>query len=123
MAAGRREKAVVRKADSPPAPEVAEDRREHTRILTVFRVARLNIESDAGLCRVQNISNTGMMLVTGLEVATGDSVMIGLSEQVILPGEVSWVDGARVGIQFSEEIDAATVLQSIAAAPISEQRP
>src|SRR5687768_15615625 len=90
MAAGRREKTVVRKADSPAA-SAAEERREHTRILTVFRVARLNIDSDAGLCRVQNISNTGMMLVTGLEVATGDAVMIGLSEQVILPGEVTWV--------------------------------
>ena len=123
MATGRRKKAVIVKQDPPLGPGVTEERREHMRILTVFRVARLNIDSDAGLCRVQNISNTGMMLVTGLEVAKGDTVMIGLSEKVILPGEVSWVDGARVGIHFSEEIDAASMLQSIAGAPTSEQRP
>ena len=123
MGEGRRKKTVVRKADPPPAPGVAEERREHMRILTVFRVARLKIDSDAGLCRVQNISDTGMMLVTGLEVAKGDAVMIGLSEKVILPGEVTWVEGARVGIHFSEVIDAASVLQSIAGAPVSEQRP
>lgn len=120
----RRQKAEPQaEADSSRDPGAAEDRREHTRILTVFRVARLNVDSDAGLCRVQNISNTGMMLVTGLDVAKGDTVMIGLSEKVVLPGEVTWADGARVGIQFSEEIDAATVLQSIASASPTEERP
>ena len=120
----RRQKAKLDvEADSPGGPGAGEDRREHTRILTVYRVARLNVDSDAGLCRVQNISNTGMMLVSGLDVAKGDTVMIGLSEQVVLPGEVTWVEGARIGIQFLEEIDAATMLQSIASASPEEHRP
>ena len=118
----RRAEAEAQPVASPQAGP-AEDRREHSRILTVYRVAQLAVDSDSGLCRVANISDTGMMLVTGLDMAVGESVMIGLAEKVALPGEVTWVDGARVGIEFLEKIDAAAVLQSIASASPAEQRP
>ena len=102
---------------------VSEDQREHPRILTVYRVARLNVDSDSGLCRVQNISDTGMMLVTSLSVAQGDSVIIALSDTVVVPGEVAWISGARVGVHFLEEIDAAAVLKSLVADVPGDQRP
>ena len=123
MKARRKKEPIEPEAPAAQDPGAIEDRREHTRILTVYRVARLNIDSDAGLCRVQNISNTGMMLVSSLDVAKGDTVMIGLSEQVVLAGEVSWVEGARIGIEFIEPIDAPTMLQSISTATPAEHRP
>jgi hypothetical protein len=126
MRPGRRKAVLDAEAEAPTAaasPDSVEDRREQTRILTVYRVARLNIDSDTGLCRVKNISDSGMMLVTSLEIAVGETVMIALSDKIVLAGEVSWVDGARVGVQFLEAIDAATVLQSIATAAPAEHRP
>ena len=123
MKASRRKPELDTRMVARPATDAAEDRREHSRILTVYRVAHLNVDSDSGLCRVQNISDAGMMLMTSLDVAEGDSVVIALSEKVVLSGEVAWVEGARVGIHFLEEIDAAAVLQTLATAPPREQRP
>ena len=108
---------------SRPEAKSGGERRGHSRILTVYRVAHLELDSDSGLCRVQNISDAGMMLVTSLEVSKNDTVMIALSDKVVLPGEVTWTDGARVGIRFLEEIDVAAVLKSLATASPGEQRP
>ena len=92
-----------------------EDRRSGARVLTVYRVARVKGESDAGLCRVQNVSDGGLMLVTGLALAEGDKVEVAFSEGVVLEGAVAWQKDAQVGIRFTEEVDAARLLQLLAA--------
>ena len=46
-----------------------DDRRGNYRVLTVYRVARVSGRSDSGLCRVRNVSDGGMMLVTALALA------------------------------------------------------
>ncbi|MEO6215240.1 MAG: hypothetical protein ABIO86_04360, partial [Sphingomonas sp.] len=44
-----------------------DDHRNKTRLCTVFLFAAASTESDEGLCRVKNISDQGMMVVTGLD--------------------------------------------------------
>ena len=100
------------------------ERRTDARVLTILRVARASTESDTGLCRVQNISDEGMMVVTGLAVAEGDPISVSLSESACISGRVNWTDGARVGIQFDEAIDCAALLESLASErSTGDQRP
>ncbi|MGQ0589072.1 MAG: PilZ domain-containing protein [Sphingosinicella sp.] len=100
------------------------ERRTDPRVFTILRVARASVENDTGLCRVQNISDDGMMVITGLVVVEGDPIAVSLSETVCISGQVSWTDGARVGIQFNEAIDCAELLQLLAAERSSgDQRP
>src|SRR5688572_2958135 len=91
-----------------------EDRRGDYRVLTVYRIARVSGASDSGLCRVQNVSDGGMMLVTALALAEEEEVEIALSDGVVLKGRVAWVDDAKVGVRFPEPIDVVTVLRSLA---------
>jgi len=100
------------------------ERRTDARVLTILRVARASIENDTGLCRVQNISDEGMMVITGLAVAEGDPISVSLSETVCISGRVNWTDGARAGVRFDEAIDCAALLQLLAAErSTGDQRP
>jgi hypothetical protein len=93
---------------------VQEDRRTSPRIRTLFRVAHLSTDVGDGLCRVQNISDEGMMLVTGLNVIEGDFVVVALSDGVSVSGEVRWTSGTRIGVRFAQAIDSAELLQTLA---------
>jgi hypothetical protein len=95
--------------------QLVEDRRASDRVTTVYRFGRLSNGVDSGPCRVQNISDHGLMVMTGLTCVEGDTVNIDLSDSVVLRGEVSWSDGIRVGIALFQSIDAAALLQSVAA--------
>lgn len=107
---------------SMPARQL--ERRTDARVLTILRVARASTQSDTGLCRIQNISDQGMMMITGLAVAEGDPISVSLSETACISGLAAWTDGARVGIQFDEAIDCAALLQRLAAErSTGDQRP
>ena len=94
------------------------------RVLTILRVARATTENDTGLCRIQNISDQGMMMITGLAVAEGDPISVSLSETACISGRVDWTEGARVGIRFDDAIDCAGLLQRLAAErSAGDQRP
>lgn len=92
------------------------ERRRAARIITVYRIARISTGGDAGLCRVHNISDSGLMVMTSLAADAGESITVSLSETIQLSGEVVWRDGARLGVCFSAPIDAAAVLSSLARA-------
>lgn len=91
-----------------------EDRRGDTRIRTVYRIARLQAESDVGLARVRNISDGGMRLSIGMALSPGDRVVVALSETLILEGHVVWAEDAECGIQFIEGVDSRDVLRRAA---------
>ncbi|MGZ8345776.1 MAG: PilZ domain-containing protein [Allosphingosinicella sp.] len=122
MRAIRQKEEFTEGASGSAGPDKTGDRREGQRFVTVYRIARLNMDSDSGLCRIQNISDTGMMLVTGLAVELGDSVVIALSDSLTIAGEIAWARDARVGIRFIEEIDAAAVLKGLVAKPAGDQQ-
>ena len=94
---------------------VAEERRQKCRFYTVMRVARVRREQDAGLWRVRNISDEGMMLATGVPVTPGEPLEIALSERVTINGKAAWWDGRRCGVVFDEPIDCAATLKGLVA--------
>lgn len=93
---------------------VVPDRRGAGRYRTVCRVARVRRADDAGLWRVRNISNEGLMFAADVAVAVGETLEIALSENIILSGTVVWADRGRCGVAFAEPIDAAATLRALA---------
>lgn len=91
------------------------DRRAGPRIRTVFWVGKVTSDHDVGLWRVHNISNSGMMLQTHIEVIAGESLTVSLSESLTVAGSVVWSRSERCGIRFREEIECETVLGRLAA--------
>ena len=92
-----------------------DERRSSGRTTTLYRTGLLGTARDSGLCTVRNICDTGMMVVTPMELARGDMVQISLSETVTLRGHVAWREGSRVGIELVRSIDVAALLQGLAA--------
>lgn len=91
------------------------DRRGGDRYRTVWRIAKVVRNGDAGLWRVRNISDRGMMLAAEVPIAIGEKLEIALSDTVVLRGEVVWSDGGRCGVSFDKEVDVADVLKQLAA--------
>jgi hypothetical protein len=94
------------------------ERREACRFHTVMRVARVTRAHDAGIWRIRNISDGGMMLLAAVPVAPGERLSIALSESVNVDGRVAWWDGARCGVAFDAPIDCAAVLGQL----VTEQK-
>ena len=55
------------------------ERRQGTRLHTVLRVAQVIREHDAGLWRVRNISDRGLMLAAHVQVVPGERLTVNLS--------------------------------------------
>lgn len=91
------------------------DRRGGDRYRTVWRIAKVIRNGDAGLWRVRNISDKGMMLAADVPIAVGEKLEIALSDTVVIRGEVVWSDAGRCGVSFDKEVDVADVLKQLAA--------
>ena len=91
------------------------DRRGADRYRTVWRIAKVIRNGDAGLWRVRNMSDNGMMLAADVPIAVGERLEIALSDTVTLRGEVVWSDEGRCGVAFDKEVDVADVLKQLAA--------
>lgn len=94
------------------------ERRDGHRIHTVLRVARVSRAHDAGLWRVRNISDGGMMMAVSVPVTPGERLSVSLSDTVTLEARVSWWDGARCGVAFERPVDCAALLHDL----VAEQR-
>ena len=106
-----------------PAKRPAPRQRNKTRLCTVYLFAAASTESDEGLCRVKNISDQGMMMVTGLDVAVGEQISVTLSDAITLSAEIIWADAGQVGLHFSRPIDSASVLQALTEKDSRTHRP
>lgn len=90
------------------------DRRGSDRYRTVCRIARVHRADDTGLWLVRNMSDDGMMLAADVPVAVGEAVLIALSENVVVSGDVVWAEKGCCGIAFSRKINAAAMLRALA---------
>ena len=97
---------------SPSEPDIVTqvERRETTRVRTVYRVVRIQHNGDEGLARVRNISDGGMKLDIGLPVDLNDTLDVELSPCVMLKGQVVWVNGGECGLSFRYPVDSAQAL-------------
>jgi len=97
------------------SPHDAPERRADDRTLTVYRTARVERADDAGLWRVRNMSDRGMLLETGAIVLPDEKLTVALSETVIVAGRVAWASEGRCGIAFDEAISVSDVLRQLVA--------
>lgn len=81
------------------------------RTVTTLMVGKL-ICTGAGeqLCRVRNISATGMMLESPFPLREGDRIVVELRGGPILEGQIMWVSAGRAGVQFHAAIEVEEVL-------------
>src|SRR3546814_3291933 len=68
------------------------DRRDGDRYRTVWRIAKVIRNGDAGLWRVRNISDRGLMLAADVPIAVGEKLGIALSDTVAPRGEGVWAE-------------------------------
>jgi len=87
------------------------DRRTTPRFRTVCFDVKLVRGENAGLFRARNISDTGSKLDTHWRLASGERVLIKLSERLAINGMVSWSEAGRCGIAFDRPIDCAALLR------------
>lgn len=86
------------------------DRREHFRLLTVMRVARLANKEIEGLGVVRNVSEGGMMIDAHVDVEIGTILTVSLLEDHQVTGEVVWKEGSSIGVSFGDAVDVEQVL-------------
>lgn len=91
------------------------DRRDGDRFRTVWRIAKVTRDGDAGLWRVRNMSDGGMMLAVDVPVAVGERLEIALSETIVIQGRVAWSREGRCGVAFDAAVDGTDVLKQLAA--------
>lgn len=91
------------------------DRRAASRHLAVCRVARVSRAGDAGLWRVRNMSDDGLQLAADVPMVVGEILDIALSEAISVRGRIVWVERGRCGVAFETRVDAAAILQTLAA--------
>lgn len=62
------------------------------------------------LCRVRNISASGMMLETPYPLHEGDQIAVELRGGGVLKGKIVWTSDGRAGVHFTTPIDVEDVL-------------
>lgn len=101
--------------DGRDGAAIGQDRRGADRYRTVWRIAKVMRNGDAGLWRVRNMSDRGMMLAADVPISVGEALEIALSDTVVVRGKVVWAEGGRCGVAFDIEVDVADVLKRLAA--------
>jgi hypothetical protein len=90
------------------------DRRASPRFRTVCFDVKVVRGENAGLFRARNISDSGLKFDTHWRLASGERVLIKLSEHLAIHGVVSWWVDGRCGIAFDRPIDCAALLRGCA---------
>jgi hypothetical protein len=110
--------------DTPETTNASEwaDRAERT--VTTLLIGKLVCASGAELCRIRNISATGMMIETARPLGYGNWLAVELRCGQKLQGSVAWASAGRAGVQFTTPIDVDQVLAVArgAAQPQAQQR-
>jgi hypothetical protein len=86
------------------------ERREHDRHLTIFRIAKLTAGDDESICVARNISSGGMMIEVLVPHDLGQKVRVSFAADRHLDGQVIWQEDQTIGVRFESEIDVMDVL-------------
>lgn len=98
---------IVSLSRAPPTPD---ERRRDSRQVTVLRVAKLHTANGEELCLVRNISAGGLMAHIYSELGIGDPVVAEFKSGHSIPGRILWRRDGMAGMQFSQKVNAASVL-------------
>jgi hypothetical protein len=104
--------------DPPPDPPLrpAPFPPRAPRTVTLLITGKLVTRAEEGLCRVRNISATGMQIETRIPLAVGDAVGVELRGLSAIAGKVVWSRGSLAGIASDGAIDVERLLHP---APVS----
>lgn len=93
-----------------PASAVAARKERAPRSTTVLIAGKLIRRDGEALCRVRNISTTGMMIETRAPLTTGEDVRIGLRCGEELQARVAWAQDGAAGLAFLTPTDVQAML-------------
>lgn len=82
------------------AQAVASERRSDDRVVSVLINAGIAKEGRSALCRIRNLSDTGMMVDTRMPLAIGENVAVQLRSGFCVAGVVRWSENFRAGIEL-----------------------
>ena len=87
--------------------------RRETRLMTILLVARLDVAGVDHVCRVRNLSQTGMMIECSAALAEEDRVRVELRNLQAVDARVAWVRDGRAGLQLDRPIVIDAVLGTV----------
>lgn len=85
------------------------------RVTTIFLIGKLVSCYGEALCRIRNLSSSGLMAETHVPLAQDDAVQIELKAGDRLRGRVRWTCDGRMGVAFDTAIEVGTLLARAAA--------
>ncbi|MEW9854530.1 PilZ domain-containing protein [Novosphingobium sp. M1R2S20] len=80
------------------------------RTMTLLMTGKLMLDDREGLCRVRNISTTGMKIETRAALAVDQRVRIGMRYGEEIEARVAWTRDGAAGLQFLTPIDVEAML-------------
>ena len=111
---------VVRATNA--AAQATTDRREHERVVTVFRLAKL-IGDREEFCLVRNVSEGGLKVQVFSPKSIGDRIAVDFGDERALAARVAWVEEDHIGLSFEDQIDVGRALSKAPAPGRSRARP
>lgn len=112
---------ALRSDDDTDRPATCADARADKRLAPrrsfVLYIARVQQDDAGHLCRVQNLSGTGMMAEFTQASAVGTRLRIDLPDSGATSGTVIWTKGLYAGLSFVSPIDTASFASRQIASP------
>ena len=98
--------------------------RRETRLMTILLVARLEAAGIDHVCRIRNLSQTGMMIECSTDLAEDDRVRVELRNLQAVDARIAWARDGRAGLQLDRPIVIDAVLGTVPdASPIMPRTP
>lgn len=97
-------------ADIPGSQHTTDDRRQANRHVSVLVLAKVISEGVAQMCKVRDISSTGMRIETREALGTGQSLSVEFRSGRRVDGVVRWVREPHAGIEFAAELAVEILL-------------
>lgn len=86
------------------------DRRRADRHVAVMLIAKVTSQGQQSICRIRDISATGVKIETSIDLKVGQVAALELRSDLKMAGHVRWKKGQNAGIQFDAGIDVARYL-------------
>jgi hypothetical protein len=74
--------------------------------------ARLHFGSSTRPATIRNLSRHGMAIEAGEGLLTGQSVLVRIGERPLIPGQIQWNEGGRIGISTIADVPILQLLYS-----------
>lgn len=100
-------KSLPREDVPAPAPEF-QDRAP--RVMTVLTTGKLILENREALCRLRNLSATGMMVETSAALEVDQELRVGMRSGDELAARVAWTRNGAAGLALRSPIDVEAAL-------------